>query len=84
MYKDVTFPLITKFKTNNNLSYLSVNRIGIKMWPHRLIHVINKPDLNLYFWFEFFIRKLDNSLCTSLIIGLKRILMIGTQILATT
>ena len=25
--KDVTFPLITKFKTNKYLSYLSVNRI---------------------------------------------------------
>ena len=25
--KDVTFPLITKFKTNRYLSYLSVNRI---------------------------------------------------------
>ena len=25
--KDVTFPLITKFKTNEYLSYLSVNRI---------------------------------------------------------
>ena len=25
--KDVSFPLITKFKTNKNLSYLSVNRI---------------------------------------------------------
>ena len=43
------------------------------MWSHRLIHAINKPVLNLYFRFEFFIRKLDNSLCTSLIIGLKRI-----------
>ena len=49
------------------------------MWPHRLNHDINKPDLNLYFRFEFFIRKLDNSLCTSLIIGLKRILMIDTH-----
>ena len=48
------------------------------MWPRRLNHDINKPDLNLYFRFEFFIRKLDNSLCTSGIIGLKRILMIDT------
>ena len=51
------------------------------MWPHRLIHDIhvNKPVLNLYFRFEFFIRKLDSSLCTSLIIGLKRILMIDAD-----
>ena len=49
------------------------------MWPHRLIHDINKPVLNLYFQFEFFIRKLDYSLCTSLIIGLKRIIMIDTH-----
>ena len=75
--KDVTFPLITKFKTNKYLSNLSVNRI--KMWPHRLIHNINKPVLNLYFRFEFFIRKLDNSFCTSLINRLKRILMIDTH-----
>ena len=25
--KDITFPLITKFKTNRSLSYLSVNRV---------------------------------------------------------
>ena len=49
------------------------------MGPHRLIQDINKPDLNLYFRFEFFIRKLDNSLCTSLFIGLKRILTIDTH-----
>ena len=49
------------------------------MWPHQFIHDINKPVLNLYFQFEFFIRKLDNSLCTSLIIRLKRILMIDTN-----
>ena len=46
------------------------------MWSHRLIYDINKPVLNLYFQFEFFIRKLDNSLCTSLITGSKLILMI--------
>ena len=33
----------------------------------------------MYFRFEFFISKLDNSFCTSLIIGLKRILMIDTH-----
>ena len=49
------------------------------MWPQRLLHDINKPVLNLYFRFEFFIRRLDNSLCTSLIIELKRILMIDTH-----
>ena len=54
------------------------------MWPHRLIHDINKPDLNLYFRIEFFIRKHDNSLCTSLIIGLKGILMIDTHKQGTT
>ena len=48
------------------------------MWPHQLIHDINKFVLNLYFWLEFFIRKLDNSLCISLIIRLKYILMIDT------
>ena len=47
------------------------------MRPHRLIHDINKPVLNLYFRFEFFIRKLDNSLYTSLIIRLTCILMIN-------
>ena len=49
------------------------------MWPYRLINNINKPVLNLYFWLEFFIRKLDNSLCTSLIIRLTCILMIDTH-----
>ena len=51
------------------------------MRPHRLIHDRNKPVLNLYiyFRFEFFIRKLDNSLCISLISRLKRILMIDTH-----
>ena len=49
------------------------------MLPHRLIHDINKSVLNLYLRFEFFIRKLDNSLCTSLIIRLKRIFMIDTH-----
>ena len=43
------------------------------MRPRRLIHDIKKPVLNLYFRFEFFIRKLDHSLCTSLITRLKRI-----------
>ena len=76
--KDVKFPQITKFKTNSPMSYSFVNRTlyRIKMWPHRLIHAINKSVLNLYFWFEFFIRKLDNSSCTSLIIRLTCILMI--------
>ena len=74
--KVVTFPLITTFKTNMPPNYLFVE-YRIKMWPHRLIHAINKPVLNLYFRFEFFIRKLDNSLCTSLIIRLTCILMIN-------
>ena len=71
--KVVTFPLITTFKTNMPPNYLFVE-YRIKMWPHRLIHAINKPVLNLNFRFEFFIRKLDNSLCTSLIIRLTCIL----------
>ena len=50
----------------------------IKTRPHRLIPDINKPFLNLYFRFQFFIYKLDNSLNTSLIIRLKRILLIDT------
>ena len=66
--KDITFPLITKFKSKK------VSKCGL-----RLIHDINKPVRNLYFRFEFFVCKLDNSLCTSLIIRLKRILMIETQ-----
>ena len=74
--KVVTFPLITTFKTNMPPNYLFVE-YRIKMWPHRLIHAINKPVLNLYFRFEFFIRKLDNSLCTSLIIRLTCILIIN-------
>ena len=49
------------------------------MRPHRLIHDMNKPVLNLYFRFEFFIRKLGNSLFTSLIIRLSCILMIDTH-----
>ena len=77
--KDVTFPLITKFKTNKNLSYLSVNRIPNKNVASPINSWYNKPVLNLYFRFEFFIRKLDNSLCTSLIIRFKRILMIDTH-----
>ena len=48
------------------------------MRPYRLIHDMNKPVLNLYFQFEFFIGTLDNSLCTPLIIRIKRILMIDT------
>ena len=31
--KDVTFPLITKYKTNKNLSYLSV-KYQIKTYPY--------------------------------------------------
>ena len=73
--KDVNFPLITKFKTNRPLSYLLI-KYRIKMWPHRLIHAINKPVLNLYFQFEFFICKFNNSLCTSLIIRITCILVI--------
>ena len=46
------------------------------MRPHRLIHDINKLVLDLYFRFQFFIRKLDKSLCTSLIIRIKCILLI--------
>ena len=51
--KDVTFPLITKLKTNKYPSYLSVNRIPnyFIMRPRRLIHDINKPVLNLDFRF---------------------------------
>ena len=54
------------------------------MRPRRLIHDyihvhVNNPVLNLYFRFEFFIRKLDISLCTLLIIRLKRTLMIDTH-----
>ena len=49
------------------------------MQPHRLIHDVNKPVLNLYFVYEFFIRKLNNSLYTSLIIRLKHFLMIDTH-----
>ena len=79
--KILTFPIhvITKFNTNRSLSYLSVNEFRIKMRPQRLIHDINKPVLNLYFRFQFFIRKLDNSLSTLLIIRLKRILMIDKK-----
>ena len=69
--KDVTFPLITKFKqTCIWVIYLYIE-YQIKMRPHQL-HLF-KPVLNLYFRFEFLIRKLDNSLCTSLNIRLKRI-----------
>ena len=48
------------------------------MPPHRLIHDINKSVLSSYYSIEFFIHKLDNSLCTSLIIRLKCILLIDT------
>ena len=56
------------------------------MRPHRLIHDIHldKPVLNLYFPFVFFIRKLDISLCTTLIIRLERILMIDSHIYVIT
>ena len=43
----------------------------IKTWPHRLTHDINKPVLNLFFRFQFFIRKLDKPLCTSVIVKIK-------------
>ena len=46
------------------------------MQPHQLIHYINKLLLTLNFRFQFFIYKLDKSLCTSLIIRIKSILMI--------
>ena len=74
--KNVTFPLITNFKTNKYLSYLSVVEYRFKIQPHWLIHDFKKPVLNLYFGFEFFIRKLDNSFCKPLNIRLKRTLMI--------
>ena len=79
--KDITFPLITKFKTNRSLSYSYVIEYRIKMRPYRLIHDIHvyQPVLNLYFRFEFFIYILNNSLCTSLIIRLKLILMIDAH-----
>ena len=70
--KYVTFPLITKVSE----LFICIWNTRIKMQPRRLIHDINKPVLNLYFRFEFFIRKLNNYLCTSLIIRLARILMI--------
>ena len=46
------------------------------MRTHRLIHDINKLVLDWYFRFQIFIRKLDKSLCTSLIIRKKPIVMI--------
>ena len=44
------------------------------MRPNRLFHDINEPSSIC-----IFIRKLDNSLCTSLIIRFKRILNIDTH-----
>ena len=67
------------FITHRSLSYFSVNRIQIKMLPHRFIYGIINPVFNLYFRFELFIRKLDNSLCISRIIRLNRISMIDTH-----
>ena len=75
----LTLPLMKIFITHRSLSYFSVNRIQIKMLPHRFIYGIINPVFNLYFRFELFIRKLDNSLCISLIIILKRISMIDTH-----
>ena len=51
------------------------------MRPYRLIHdvPVDKLFLNLYFRFQFFIHKLDKSLCTSRIIRIKIILMIEMQ-----
>ena len=54
------------------------------MRPHRYIQNIHKPVLNLYFRFEFFIRKLVKSLHTSLIIRIKCILMNDNKILDRT
>ena len=78
IYKDITFPLITKFKSNRSLSYLSDcnSNTESKMWPYRLINDINKLVLNLYFRFQIFILKHDKSLRTSLIIIIKGIIMI--------
>ena len=53
--------------TENDYIISNIKDRLIKMRPHPLINNINKPVLNLYFRFEFFIRKLY-TLCTSLII----------------
>ena len=55
--------------------YLRI-KYQIKMRPQRLIHEINKPVLNLYFRFEFFIRKLYLCVHHLIIIRIKCILMI--------
>ena len=46
-------------------------------YPITLGKDVTFPNLNLYLRSEFFIRKLDNSLCTSLIIRLTCILIIN-------
>ena len=48
--KDVTFPLITKFKTNRSLSY--EYRIKMRLTDY-VMHDINKTVLNLYFHLSF-------------------------------
>ena len=50
--KVVTFPLITTFKKNMPPNYLFVE-YRIKMWPHRLIHAINKPSSICTFGLSF-------------------------------
>ena len=61
--------------TDLSVIYLSIE-YRIKMRLQRLIYNINKLVLNLYFGFKVFIRKLEKSLCTSLIVRIKSILMI--------
>ena len=79
--KDIIFPSITKSLNQTGLGviYLKIE-YRIKMQPHQLSHDINKPVFNLHqcpiSQFQFFILKLDKSLCTSLIIRIKSILMI--------
>ena len=67
--KDITFPLITKFKTNGFKLSTELKCGLIDYFIDR-----NIPVLNLYIQFQFFICKLDKSLCTPLIIWIKHIL----------
>ena len=49
------------------------------MQLHQLINDLNKLILDLYFQFKFYIRKLDKSLHTSLLIRIQSILTIDTN-----
>ena len=73
MCKDIIFPLITKSKSNKSLSYLSVNLIQNENAPLPINSLYKASSSQFVLSGSVFHRKLDKSLCTSLIIRIKSI-----------